>query len=78
MLAGGLVATTVGSAIQPPLVSEEDAVQMINEYNRRLQLHLGLSAMGTSPAPARRPLGLSLRALVPPRGARFTAARSRS
>jgi len=43
MLAGGLVAHIVGGAIEPPLVSEEDALAMTDEYNRRLRLHLGLA-----------------------------------
>jgi hypothetical protein len=43
MLAGGMVAYLVGGAIQPPLVSEEDAAAMTAEYNRRLRLHLGVT-----------------------------------
>jgi hypothetical protein len=37
------VAHIVGGAIEPPLVSEEDALAMTAEYNRRLRLHLGLA-----------------------------------
>jgi len=47
MFVGGFAVSTVGSRIQPPLVSEEDADAMVNEYNRRLQLHLGLAPVGT-------------------------------
>jgi hypothetical protein len=60
MLAGGFVVTTIGSNIQPPLVSDEDADAMANEYNRRLQLHLGLAPVAASPGRDRPPLGFSL------------------
>jgi hypothetical protein len=60
VFAGGLVATAVGSAIQPPLVSEEDAVEMARAYNRLLQVHLGLAPVAPGPAADRIPLGLRL------------------
>ena len=44
MMLGGLVENGVGAAIQPPLVSEDEAVAMVAEYNRRLRLHLGVGA----------------------------------
>jgi hypothetical protein len=43
LMAGGLIANIVGGHIQPPLVSEEDALAMAAAYNRRLRLHLGLA-----------------------------------
>jgi hypothetical protein len=54
VLGGGLVMTIVGAAIQPPLVSQEEAAAMTAEYNRRLRLHLGLAVEDHA-------LGLSLR-----------------
>jgi len=60
MFGGGFVMTTIGSRIQPPLVSEEDADQMANEYNRRLRIYLGLAPVALSSGPERRPFGLSL------------------
>jgi hypothetical protein len=54
LLAAGALGYIVGGAIQPPLVSEEEAVAMANEYNRRLRLHLGLAVSDHA-------LGLTLR-----------------
>ena len=54
----GLLATSIGSAIQPPLVSEEDALEMAGAYNRLLQVHLGLSPVASGPAIDRLPVGL--------------------
>jgi hypothetical protein len=53
LMLGGLVENGVGGAIQPPLVSEADAVALATEYNRHLRLHLGLADHAT--------LGLILR-----------------
>jgi len=42
LMLGGLLENGVGAAIQPPLLSEEAALAMAAEYNRRLRLHLGV------------------------------------
>jgi hypothetical protein len=60
MLGGGFVSTTIGSKIQPPLLSEEDADAMANEYNRRLRVYLGLAPVAGDGGRDRRPFGLSL------------------
>jgi hypothetical protein len=46
LMGGGLTATIVSAAIQPPLVSDEDARQMATEYNPRLKVNLGLEQPG--------------------------------
>jgi hypothetical protein len=60
MFAGGLVMSTVGANIQPPLVSDEDAEAMANEYNRRLQVHLGLAPAAANTGRDAVPLGFAL------------------
>jgi hypothetical protein len=60
MFAGGLVVNTIGSNIQPPLVSEEDAEAMASEYNRRLRVHLGLTPAAANGGRDGLPFGLSL------------------
>ena len=60
MFAGGFVMNTIGSNIQPPLVSDEDAEAMANEYNRRLQVHLGLVPVAATTGRDRLPLGFAL------------------
>jgi hypothetical protein len=63
LFGGGLVVSTVGSVIQPPLVSEEDALRMANAYNRLLEQHLGLEGGVVGAAGARRrTLGMTFRA----------------
>jgi len=59
MFAGGYVLTSVGSAIQPPLVSEEDAEAMARAYNRGLQVHLGVTPVATRDG-ALHPFGLNI------------------
>jgi hypothetical protein len=60
MVGGGVVLGAIGSNIGPPLVSEEDAAAMAKEYNRRLQVHLGLSPMAADAGRPRLPVGLTL------------------
>jgi hypothetical protein len=60
MFVGGVVTSTIGANIQPPLVSEEDAEAMANEYNRRLQVHLGLAPAAANAGRDALPIGLSL------------------
>jgi hypothetical protein len=60
MFAGGFVLTSIGSSIQPPLLSEEDAEAMANAYNRRLQVHLGLTPMSSASGLDLRPLALTV------------------
>jgi hypothetical protein len=43
LMLGGLIENGIGGAIQPPVLSEADAVALASEYNRRLRLHLGLT-----------------------------------
>jgi hypothetical protein len=52
--------TSYDDRIQPPLLSEEDAVAMANEYNRRLRVYLGLAPVATDGGRDGRPFGLSL------------------
>lgn len=60
MIVGGTVLGAIGSNIGPPLVSEEDAEAMAKEYNRRLQVHLGLPPMAADTGRPRLPIGLTL------------------
>jgi hypothetical protein len=60
MFGGGFVMTTIGSRIQPPLVSDEDADRMANEYNRRLRVYLGLPPVAVDGGREQRPFGLSV------------------
>ena len=60
MFAGGFVVTSIGSSIQPPLLSEEDAEAMADAYNRRLQVHLGLAPVSSASGTDLRPLGLTV------------------
>lgn len=60
MFGGGFVFTTIGSKIQPPLLSEEDADAMASEYNRRLRVHLGLPPLAVDGGREQRPFGLSV------------------
>ena len=50
VFSGGFVASAIGGSIQHPAVSEEDALGMVSDYNRRLHLHLGLTADSTGDA----------------------------
>jgi len=60
LFGGGVLIMTVGANIQPPLLSEEHAQEMVNGYNRQLQIHLGLQPVAASTVRDRLPLGLSL------------------
>jgi hypothetical protein len=60
VFAGGFLMTTVGSNIQPPLVSDDEAEVLANTYNRQLQAHLGLAPVATRDARERLSLGLGL------------------
>jgi hypothetical protein len=61
LIGGGVVLTAIGSRSEPPLISEEDAAAMANEYNRRLQIHLGLPPMAPNAGGAYRPpIGFTL------------------
>ena len=60
MFAGGFLMTTIGSNIQPPLVSDEEAEALARTYNRQLQAHLGLAPVATRDARERLSLGLGL------------------
>lgn len=55
LFVGGFAASAVGATVQHPPFSEAEAVEMAGEYNRRLQLHLGLvpalDAAARAPAP---------------------------
>ena len=42
LFVGGFAASAVGATVQHPPFSDQEAVEMAGEYNRRLQLHLGL------------------------------------
>src|SRR5688572_10245921 len=50
MLAGGLISAMIGPRFWRPAISEDEAGQIVSDYNRKLQLHLGL-------APAEHALG---------------------
>ena len=56
LLGGGLVAAIVGSKVERPTLSEDEAEAMAAAYNQRLRLHLGL---GTATGAV--PLGVTLR-----------------
>jgi hypothetical protein len=45
VFAGGLVASTVGASIAPPVISEEEALRLAEDYNQRLRVHLGLGSV---------------------------------
>jgi hypothetical protein len=45
LVVGGLVSAMVGSPLERPAVSEEDAARMVADYNRKLRVHLGLPPM---------------------------------
>jgi|tagenome__1003787_1003787.scaffolds.fasta_scaffold20784252_2 hypothetical protein len=60
MFAGGFLMTTIGSNIQPPLVSDEEAEALAKTYNRQLQAHLGLAPVATRDARDRLSLGIGL------------------
>ena len=54
MMLGGLVENGIGGVIQPPLVSEDVALGLVAEYNRRLRVYLGVGG-------EQHALGLTLR-----------------
>jgi hypothetical protein len=60
MIAGGGALPALGSHISPPLVSEEDAEAMAREYNRRLQIHLGLPPVAAGAGRGGLPMGFTL------------------
>ncbi|HXJ21036.1 MAG TPA: hypothetical protein VMT03_12460 [Polyangia bacterium] len=60
MFAGGVVLTSIGSGVQPPLVSQDDAEAMAEAYNRKLQVHLGLTPVSGARGTDLRPLGLTV------------------
>jgi hypothetical protein len=60
MFAGGVVLTSIGSSVQPPLVSDEDAAAMAEAYNRKLQVHLGLAPVASARGTDLRPVGLTV------------------
>ena len=61
LLVGGFTARAIGATVQHPAISEEEATQMMADYNHRLRIHLGLEDLSLAPAGARTLRGITLR-----------------